>query len=480
MHDIYATAYHPPNLQMLRRYNVNRGIAIPGMAGLGNGEFLARETAGIVRQRRARLRAMSERARITAMSPAEKTAYDAKQTAIKKALNEKRAWQAEWNNGVESGRNLGNMLLSARGKILRNIIIRRDWDTLFKLFPVAPDSRGPGVWQKHWSLSKYSFTGDGANKRYVAWTEPDIRNWIFSPYYTIAPGHECSDAQRNTGVAAYMKAQARHKQKFNPSIYHYVWPIYPGRGYGDQTYGCQRDKDSWWVEHRKVVVAAVAVVAAVYLGPIIAAKIGAGGVEAAAGGAAGTGGGTAAGGIVGAGTKAGAAVITKAGAGAAITTKATGAVIAIQSAAEAGTLFSKVQAGVKLVNQARTIDSIIKGEMPPPPIGISGSNFTEWALDIAKKELIDEVQERTGEYLTKKMQEELIKKEEAELRAEIERMQRELAAIIPPGTPIMPSPELSNDVRARIAAMQNIERQRGQQNMILMALAAGGVFLAFG
>ena len=419
---------------------------------LGNGAFLEEE------QRQLEIaRVIRRRAQIAVMTPEQQLAYQA-QTALILAKNKERlAWKAEWNRGVEAGRNLGSAALTERGKVLQDIILRRDWDALFKLIPI-------GQWSRNWSLSKYSFTGDGANKRYVAWTEADLQSFIFSPYYTIQPGYICSDEQRALGVAAYWKSQSRHKQKFTPAIYHYVWPIYPGGGYGSQTYGCEKDKTSLWVKIRKPVVAAAAIVAAVYLGPIVLAKISGvattGATEAAATG------------IVGAGTKAGVvtAITTKAGAAAAITIKS-GAVAA--AVAESSTFFQTVQSGanslLSYVNKARTIEAIAKGEMPPPPISVVGETFTDWAMIVAKEQIAKEAQQRAMELGVEYIQRKMTEKEEARLRVEIKAMQAELARIIPNNVIASPDSRVPAEVQAASAALALKEKQA--QDTMLAALA---------
>ena len=47
--NIYQTAYHPPSVTALRRYNVNRG----SLAGLGNGAYLEEQErqAELIRNR---------------------------------------------------------------------------------------------------------------------------------------------------------------------------------------------------------------------------------------------------------------------------------------------------------------------------------------------------------------------------------------------------------------------------------------------
>ena len=72
----------------------------------------------------------------------------------------------------------------------------------------------------------------------------------------------------------------------------------------------------------------------------------------------------------------------------------------------------------------------------------------------------------------------MVKKEEAKMRAEIEALQRELSALLPPGTFIEPSPELETSLRDKIAQMQTIEKERTQNTLTLLALAGAGLLMA--
>lgn len=409
--------------------------------------------------------ALRRRRTVRQLTPEQQAANLALAKKVKADAADFAAWAREWNLGVEAGRNLGPALLTERGKVLQELILRRDWESLFTLIPV-------NKWPRNWSLSKYSFTGNGANKRYVAWTKADLQSFIFSPYYTVQPGYICLDEQRSLGVAAYWKAQSRHKQKFNPSSYHYVWPIYPGGGYGSQTYGCEKDKTSLWVKIRKPVIAAAAIVAAVYLGPIVLAKISGvattGATEAATAG------------IVGAGTKAGAvtAITTKAGTAAAITLKS-GAVAA--AAAESTSFFQTVQSGannlLNYVNKARTVEAIAKGEMPPPPISVVGASFTDWAMIVAKEQIAKEAQQRAIELGTEYIQRKMTEKEEARLRAEIKVMQAELALLIPDNVIASPDSRVPAEVQAASAALALKEKQAQAAWLTALAIAVPVGFL---
>jgi hypothetical protein len=500
------------------------------LADLGNGEFLRREAAS-------RQAAQKARAKIRAMTPEQRAAKKAADAKIKAALNQYRTLSA-----------LVKKPFSAIGKLhpleekMRQAVWARDWDAVFTLLP--PKWWGPQTGTEKGSPGKYSFryvkqkayppnylaraAAASRSRRTVhinggferltkreidalpmvtvpkfkPWQKQDLINWTMSKYYTVQPGWTCSEAQRMAGVEYYWKYTNAWRRQYPSTNPRHVFPMYPGGGARKQRYGCVKPKKSLWDKIKKPLAIVVGVVAAVWLGPIVIGKIAGAGAAEVAGGTAAAGassGGAAAAGIVGAGAKAGAvtAITTKGAVAAAITTKATvtgAAALAtvktvstasmIAGAAEAGTLFSKAQTLTTWVNRARSVDAIIKGELPPPPIGISGSNFTEWAVDLAKKEVGDiikeEIGERAGEYLSKKAQEKAEKEAEAMMRAEIEKMQRELAALVSAQTPVMPAPEIDAPVRDKIIEMQNIERQRAQQNMLLLAGGAAVAFVALG
>jgi hypothetical protein len=375
---------------------------------------------------------------IESFTPAQRAAYERQKAITDKQvapfLERKKVLSVDYGSVAPAQ-------LSPIGKQFQQMVLARDWDALFKFLPLP-------FWKRYGNLGKFSFVDQGGQRTYIPFSEADIRRFVFSPYYTVQPGYVCTDGQREMGVNALMKAGVRHQEKFPASDWRHIWPIYPGGGYGDQNFGCEKYTPSTWVKIRKPVVAAAAVVAAVYLGPMVYDKISGALAGASEGGA-----------IAGAGSKAGA--VAKAG------TAATATTGTAATAASKAALFAKVQTGVELYNKANTVNAIIKGEMPPPPISITGSNFTEWAFDEAKGKLVEEYQRQ------------LTKKEEAQLRAEIEQMQRELAQYIPPGTPVAPSPELDPAIQQRIAQMQALEKQ-DNQNLLLMGAAGIGALLLLG
>ena len=199
------------------------------------------------------------------------------------------------------------------------------------------------------------------------------------------------------------------------------------------------------------------VVAAVYLGPAIVAK-----VKSVAGGIVGAGGG-----------EAGAAAAAGTG---------TGATASAASAVTQATTFQKIQAGTKTllgyVNKARTVEAIVKGKLPPPPIGIPGANFRDWAFIVAKEkikeEAIDAAMTAGQKYIAKKMS----AKAEAELKAEIAEMQRQLIALTPPevlAMPPEPDPELAEPIK-KIQVIEQ-ERQADLQKFIIPGAIITGALL---
>ncbi len=452
----YQTAYHPPSVRALRRYNVNRGA---GLAGLGNGAYLEEQDrqAELLRNR-------------PALTP--------EQIEAQKVMYEKIRIKQNYLLKMNTQAPIAKLPLDAYQNQMRRAIMQADFEAFNVLMTISKFG-----WSADTPLGMYRFRVIDGKRIYKPFSDTDLAR-LFAYMSTAAnrygynrfaePGSTCD---WNALLTMYVNKQIAARKQYPATDWRHVVEIYPGR------YICQVYRPSTWVKIRAPVIAAVAIVAAIYLGPIVLSKItGAGAAEggAAAAGAGATGVAEAtATGIVGAGTKAGVvtAVTTKTAATAITVTQATTAASAIAGAVEAGTLLSKAKTAVDLINKARTIDALISGEMPPPPIGISGDSFTEWALDIAKAELADELTEQYGEHLTKKMRDKLIAAEEERLRAEIEAMQRELAGLVNEDD-VMPSFELDPDVRAKILEMQAVERARKQnQTLVALAIGAGAIMV---
>lgn len=330
--------------------------------------------------------------------------------------------------------------LNDLGKLLQQIVLARDWDTLFYLIPL-------NRWQYSWQLGKYSFRDQNNQRVYIPFSESDIRRWIFSPYYSVEPGYTCPDSQRELGVKALMNAINTHKAKFAPTDWRHLWPIYPGSGYGhQQQFGCEHKTESTWVKIRKPLAIAAGAVAVVTMGPAVLSKIGAtlgiGGGAATSAAGAGTSAATgAASGIIGTGAK-------------------VAATTAASTATTAATFFSSVKTTannlLNYYNQGRVIDAIANGKIPPPPISVEGDNFLDWATKVAT----DQIQQEQQRQVTAQ--------EQQLIEAEMRRLQAQLAAQISPKTPAGPNASLSREV------VQVMEKQK-EQNRETSELITYGV-----
>ena len=305
-------------------------------------------------------------------------------------------------------------------------------------------------------LGKFRFNW-GANGKpvYVPFTRqfwenffrhPQRGRWIPNQPFTA----KCDANWETHWIGKYVAESENSRRHFRNTDYRHIYQTIIGGAI------CKAPKKSLWVKIRKGVADVGLIVAAVYLGPAIVA-IG----KALLGGAAG-----------GGGTGTGAA-------GAA----ATGGTSAASTAATTATTFQKVQAGTKTllgyVNKARTVRAVVRGELPPPPIGIPGASFRDWALIVAKEkikeEAMDAAMEAGQKYIAKKMS----AKEEAKLKAEIAEMQRQLIALTPKEVLAMP-PEPMAELAAPIKKIQVIEVERKNefdQFIIPGAIVAGALIL---
>jgi hypothetical protein len=148
-----------------------------------------------------------------------------------------------------------------------------------------------------------------------------------------------------------------------------------------------------------------------------------------------------------------------AGAGTAAGTVATGT--AAGTAAQVS-LGAKIFAGAgtlsNYVNQARTVKAIVEGEEIPPPVGVSGANFGEWAFKVAQDEAIKQY----GRKLTRD--------EENAIKREIAQLQTQLA----PYTKNVPL-EIPQDLPPTIQRIQVIEERKKDQTEKMMQLAIPAV-----
>ena len=175
--------------------------------------------------------------------------------------------------------------LSPWAKYFQKIILARDYDTLFSVLPLE-------YWQPGWQLGKYSFRdverkvyqisqrflpGGGTPtittvREYVPFSEASIKRFVYGPYYQVNQAHNegvCPTDQLDAGFAHYWgktKAAAEGNRVTDRA---HIFPIAPGN------YLCDLPEKSLWVKIRSKVYIAVAVVAAIYLGPIVLEKVGA-------------------------------------------------------------------------------------------------------------------------------------------------------------------------------------------------------------
>jgi len=314
---------------------------------------------------------------------------------------------------------------------------------------------------------KFRFNwGPQGQKIYVPYTKQSWENFYRHPQRgrwlpNVPFMHKCGPEWETHWINKYFAESENARKHFRNTDPRHVWEFRIG------TALCKKKKKSLWVKIRKPLAIVAGVVAAVYLGPIVVNKIGAiaggsGGAAGGAGGAAGAAGGAA-------GSAAGSAA-------------ATAATTAADAAAKAS-FFSKVKAGstkiLSLVNKARTVEAVVKGELPPPPIGIPGASFREWALIVAKEkikeEAIDYAAEKGMEYVAKKMSE----KEEAKLKAEIAAMQAELIRLTPKEiieAPPEPSPELATPLK-KVQIIETERKSQLDQFIIPGAIVAGALLL---
>lgn len=363
---------------------------------------------------------------VDAMTPAERTVYDETKARhdIEDQQNLNRLRLAR-----EGGDNLSRLVLRQKDsnpyiKELREVSLSGDWNKLFQLIPLFKwgYKGNPLVGGVAFPLGKFRFNwGADGKPVYVPFTEQDLINYVVPQRVFSQPiMYKCSPDEYAALAANLFSRQLSNEQQFPASDWRHVLPIYP------RSLLCTRPKESLWMKIRYPVVIAMGIVAAIYLGPMIADKVG--------------------------------GLFSGSGSSAA-------------AASEKATLFTRIKSGTEsalsVVNKARTIEAIAKGELPPPPIGIAGNSFREWVFIVAKDEIKKTAQEKALEMGQKYIAKKLSQKEEAKLRAEIAAMQRELEALVPKN--IAPQPDQT--LAPAITDMQVLETQKAGSNKELLKMA---------
>ena len=298
---------------------------------------------------------------------------------------------------------------------------------------------GPRAWLKKTSLGKYRFELQNGRLIYLPWSDQDIDLFLAGPWLVRNPatGQAPLIHPRRTRRSDFVKrsidyknAQRKVAQRFPASNARHVVAITPG------AYIFKSGLKSRWVKIRKSVLIAGAIVAAVYLGPQVVAKIkGMGAPASVAEGAA-------------------AEAATGAASGA-----ATGGIAT--SAGTSAKIFAGAQQLTEQINQARTINAIVNGEMPPPPIGVSGNSFREWAFNVAKDEFIKDAQRQ------------MTQSEEIQLQREIAQMQSELERLIPANTAMQPSAGVPLAVQKTMLEQKKNSEELNQILMIAVPVGIG-------
>ena len=132
-------------------------------------------------------------------------------------------------------------------------------------------------------------------------------------------------------------------------------------------------------------------------------------------------------------------------------------------------LASAIGTAEKVINTKRTIEAVVNGELPPPPISLGDGSLTDFASITGEKILQDQLQRK------------LTEAEEKMLLAEIERQRQYLAQFEPAHAPVVNSglpAELTAAQKDR--ADQVLEQTEGAQGMLLALAIPAALFLIGG
>ena len=309
-----------------------------------------------------------EAARVATLTPEQKAAEQKAKEQFAQLLTLQSQAKAQLAVGNVT---VAELPLNSVQESMRQLSLKGDFQAMHTMQPFTVHA-----WNENTPLGKYRFNIVNGKKIYVPFTDEEIERFVFNHVkgpYIIEPGAEC-DLEKV--AQKFKEEQANNKKQFPNTDWRHVVPIYPGG------YICKIYRPSAWVKWRHVAAVAVGIVAAIYLGPIIAEK------AAALGGG---------------------------------------------EAGSTASTFTKIKDGansvLNIVNKARSVDAIIKGELPPPPISIVGDSFREWAYLVAKDQIEKEAMELAAKEGQKYIAKKLTEAEEKKLREEIAAMQAELEKI---------------------------------------------------
>ncbi len=288
-----------------------------------------------------------------------------------------------------------------------------------KLFPGSVKG-GNGPREFRYKIS------DNGTKVYKPFTDNELTDLVLN-FQQRKNG--VGDGRANDYVSKYIKKQNDLSKQFDSTKIESVFNWQANKK-------LEKKQKSWWVKNRMIVAGVVLAVAAIYAGPAIltAAKTGAGKLVA--------------------GTK---SVFAAGGAGTVATTETVA-----ESASVIATAQSTIPKLVSTYNNTRTLTAIAQGKMPPPPISLTGGNFTEWAFNAAKNELMNQY----GQKLTRE--------QEQQMRREIEGMQSELNNLLPADYQVKADASLNPNMQ-RIIQIENEKRAETNRLLTYGILAAGAV-----
>ena len=147
-----------------------------------------------------------------------------------------------------------------------------------------------------------------------------------------------------------------------------------------------------------------------------------------------------------------------------------GTVLSVASSTLSSKAAEVIPKVVKLANNARTIKAIADGEVPPPPITLEGSNFTEYAQSLGSQLLQKEIADKREELTTAQMA-----ADKRMMDDEIRRLQMAAGAYIPAGTPQYPVQQLTPQAQSQLR-----EEHRDTDWIKMAALAVPLLFVMRG